>query len=209
MSSKALIPGVVLDYDMTKNIYDSFYNSKEEMAAIVGTSCGTAKKVIVVDNADKFPAMHNQMLFVRAIIVATITVAAVIFSVLGTVTMLGWSVGTLEAIAITLLSGFSVDYILHLASSIHHGDVEQRKAKNYKRKDSLNQIVVTTLNEVTISMFHGMTTSICRNAKQVMMKLKLIPTTMELPTIISHCLQDISPICATRPTSLKRIGRHL
>eukprot|EP00961_Rhodomonas_salina_P039801 535025-Rhodomonas_salina.1 len=184
MSSKALIPGVVLDYDTTKNIYDSFYNLKEEMAAIVGTSCGTVKKVIVADNADKFPAMHNQMLFVRAMyegvalgcatiaiiiflytwsfvlsIVATITVAAVIFSVLGTVTMLGWSVGTLEAIAITVLSGFSVDYILHLASSIHHGDVEQRKAKNYKRKDRLNQIVVTTLNEVTISMFHGMTTS--------------------------------------------------
>jgi hypothetical protein len=42
--------------------------------------------------------------------------------------MVGWSLGSIEAILITILAGFSVDYVTHLAHAYSHtyGTNEER-----------------------------------------------------------------------------------
>ena len=46
---------------------------------------------------------------------STVCILATLVSVIGLVTMRGWELGTVEAILISILAGFSVDYTVHLA----------------------------------------------------------------------------------------------
>eukprot|EP00957_Ditylum_brightwellii_P204821 15340965-Ditylum_brightwellii.AAC.1 len=46
---------------------------------------------------------------------ATISIFYVVVSVIGAVYLMGWTLGTNEAILISILAGFSVDYVVHLA----------------------------------------------------------------------------------------------
>jgi len=62
--------------------------------------------------------------------------------------MAGWSLGTVEAILISILAGFSVDYVVHLAHAFSHnyGTVEER--------------IVATFSEMGSPVFSGMCTSV-------------------------------------------------
>merc|ERR1712038_1401274 len=64
---------------------------------------------------------------------ATLSILAVRLGVIGSVTMLGWTLGTIEAILISILAGFSVDYVIHLAHAYYHaeGDVNERVIAAY------------------------------------------------------------------------------
>ena len=69
-------------------------------------------------------------------------------AVIGLTTMVGWTLGTVEAILISILAGFSVDYVVHLAHAYSHsyGTVDER--------------IVATFSEMGSPVFSGMCTSV-------------------------------------------------
>eukprot|EP00979_Chaetoceros_neogracilis_P001425 scaffold248_cov263-Chaetoceros_neogracile.AAC.24 len=79
---------------------------------------------------------------------ATLSIASVLFSVLGSVTMTGWTLGTNEAILVSILAGFSVDYVVHLA----HAYVEA--------EGSAAERTTEAFGDMGISVFSGMLTSV-------------------------------------------------
>ena len=51
---------------------------------------------------------------------ATTSILCSMMSVIGLVTMAGWYLGSIEAILISILAGFSVDYVVHLTHAYSH-----------------------------------------------------------------------------------------
>jgi len=72
----------------------------------------------------------------------------VLLSVVGTMVALGWSLGSIEAILISIVAGFSVDYVVHLAHSYNNssGDTYER--------------VQSAFGEMGSSVLNGMVTSV-------------------------------------------------
>merc|ERR1719265_1196464 len=77
-----------------------------------------------------------------------LTILGVLASVLGSMFALGWELGTIESICLTILAGFSVDYVVHLAHAFVHAGKKDRSDK-----------VQTALDVIGISVFFGMFTS--------------------------------------------------
>ena len=48
---------------------------------------------------------------------SVVTIMAVVVSVVGMMVLYGWTLGVIEAVCLTLVSGFAVDYIVHFALS--------------------------------------------------------------------------------------------
>jgi predicted RND superfamily exporter protein len=63
--------------------------------------------------------------------------------------MLGWTLGTNEAILMSILAGFSVDYVVHLA----HAYVESEGLNNVDR-------IKGAFGDMGTSVFSGMLTSV-------------------------------------------------
>jgi len=61
---------------------------------------------------------------------------------------LGWELGTIESICLTILAGFSVDYVVHLAHSFVQAEKKERLDK-----------VRSALDEIGVSVLGGMLTS--------------------------------------------------
>merc|ERR1712022_56211 len=76
------------------------------------------------------------------------TIVGILASVLGAMVALGWELGTIESICLTILAGFSVDYVVHLAHAFVHGDFKTRAEK-----------VRNALDEIGVSVLGGMLTS--------------------------------------------------
>ena len=53
---------------------------------------------------------------------ATMSISCVLISVTGTMVLAGWTIGTIESVLITILAGFSIDYVVHLAHSYTKGE---------------------------------------------------------------------------------------
>mmetsp|Transcript_63967 Transcript_63967/g.74927 ORF Transcript_63967/g.74927 Transcript_63967/m.74927 type:complete len:129 (+) Transcript_63967:211-597(+) len=72
----------------------------------------------------------------------------VLLSVVGTMVALGWSLGSIEAILISIVAGFSVNYVVHLAHSYNNssGDTYER--------------VQSAFGEMGSSVLNGMVTSV-------------------------------------------------
>jgi len=81
-------------------------------------------------------------------LLATISIASVLLSVTGLMVIIGWKLGTMESILISVVAGFSVDYVVHLAHSYEqgHGNTESRIRKAF--------------GEMGISVMNGMVTSV-------------------------------------------------
>ena len=79
---------------------------------------------------------------------ASISILCVLVSVLGTVVMLGWTLGSIESILISIIAGFAVDYVVHLAHAYERAD-----------GDSATRIT-TAFSEMGISVLSGMVTSV-------------------------------------------------
>lgn len=79
---------------------------------------------------------------------ATLTIFSILVSVTGVMQMAGWVIGVIEAVLITILVGFSVDYVVHLAHAYveSEGDTETR--------------IVHALGEMGVSVLNGMLTSV-------------------------------------------------
>jgi len=171
VDSKQLSPRVVLSEDETRVIYDTFIDFSKEIDKKMEDACGT--KTLMTDLDQKFIYMHNQNVYktnafkgciigaifsfivlfastrkIHVSAFATIAILCVIASVVGTLTMLGFTLGTTEAILLSILAGFSVDYVIHLAHAYNHatGDVSERIKAAY--------------GNMGISVFSGMLTSI-------------------------------------------------
>merc|ERR1711904_608452 len=91
------------------------------------------------------------LLVTRQIVVAfasMLTIMGVLASVLASMVALGWELGTIESICLTILAGFSVDYVVHLAHAYVHAEKKERMDK-----------VRSALDEIGVSVFAGMVTS--------------------------------------------------
>ena len=65
---------------------------------------------------------------------ASLSITAVLVSVVGTMVMLGWSLGSIESTLIGIIAGFSVDYVVHLAHAyeIASGDTYSRVTEAFR-----------------------------------------------------------------------------
>ena len=78
-----------------------------------GVALGTGVAFIVLLGAIGLPVVA---------ILATCSIIGTLISVVGTVTYMGWTLGSFEAIVFSVISGFSVDYVVHIAHAFKHTD---------------------------------------------------------------------------------------
>jgi len=79
---------------------------------------------------------------------ASLIILSVLISVVGTMVMLGWELGSIESTLIGIIAGFSVDYVVHLA---HAYEIAQ--GDSYAR-------ITEAFGDLGISVFNGMITSV-------------------------------------------------
>ena len=79
---------------------------------------------------------------------ASLSITCVLVSVVGTMVMLGWYLGSIESILIGIIAGFSVDYVVHLAHAY-----EIASGNTYER-------ITEAFGDLGISVFNGMVTSV-------------------------------------------------
>lgn len=155
----------------TRDQYDQYARIAEEVDQVVSQYC--SGPVVMTDLDQKFVFMNNQAIFVQTAVQSSILGAAIAFvvllistrvlhiaffasvsivcvlvSVVGTMVMLGWSLGSIESILIGIIAGFSVDYVVHLAHAYEtaRGDTAER--------------VQAAFGDMGISVLNGMITSV-------------------------------------------------
>merc|ERR1712003_224731 len=128
---------------------------------------------IMTDLDQKFIFMNNQRIYVRSAIssaavglviaftvllistrvfhialLATISIMGVLISVVACLVLAGWDLGTTESILISIIAGFSVDYVVHLAHAykVASGSTQNR--------------IQTAFGTMGISVLNGMITSV-------------------------------------------------
>ena len=169
--SSILSPFGILAENVVRSQYDKLMNLTLEYDTKMSDECGS--KVIMTDLDQKFVFMNNQKIYrtsaisgsmlgvaiaffvllisTRTLYVAlfaTLSIFCVLISVIGSVTMMGWTLGTNEAILISILAGFSVDYVVHLAHAFVH------------TKGDTNERIRGAFGDMGISVFSGMLTSV-------------------------------------------------
>ena len=82
-------------------------------------------------------------------VMATLTIAMVTCGVLALISVVGWSLGILESLNLTLIVGLAVDYVVHLAEGYMALEDEDRVTR-----------VKYTLGHVGISVFSGACTTL-------------------------------------------------
>jgi hypothetical protein len=169
--SSFLDPYSLRPEDEVRVHYDKFIAFAKDVDATMEEACGT--KTIMTDLDQTFVMMNNQRIYrssavrgsmlgvliaffviflstrkLHIAIFSTCTILCILVGVIGSITMLGWTLGTIEAILISILAGFSVDYVIHLAHAYVHaeGDVDER--------------VIEAYGDMGISVFSGMLTSV-------------------------------------------------
>lgn len=172
IESSILDPFSTLPEDKVRDHYDMFITIKDELDASMSNDCQS--NVIFSDSDQKFIFMNNQKIYrtsaiggsllgvviafvvllasTRNVIIslfATISILSVLVTVIGIVSMLGWTLGTNEAILMSILAGFSVDYVVHLA----HAYVESEGLNNVDR-------IKGAFGDMGTSVFSGMLTSV-------------------------------------------------
>jgi len=103
----------------------------------IGTGLGIASIVLLL-------ATRN--LVVAALCI--VTIGAVLVCVIGCTVAMGWQLGSVEALCFMTLTGFAVDYVVHLA----HSYMQSHAHTSLDRAH-------TALQEMGISVFWGMATS--------------------------------------------------
>jgi len=171
VESNVLSPYTNLAETVTREQYDMMIKISEGFDATMEASCGS--KTIMTDLDAKFVFMNTQLIYVRSALVsgglglliafvvllistrlfhlallATLSISCVLVSVTGIMVMQGWALGSIEAILISVVAGFSVDYVVHLAHSYErvNGDTETR--------------ITRAFSEMGISVMNGMVTSV-------------------------------------------------
>jgi hypothetical protein len=156
---------------LTRKEYDQFVRMAEEADEVVSVHCSGS--VVMTDLDEKFVFMNNQSIYVQTAVqsailgvciafvvlllstrvlhiafFASLSITCVLVSVVGTMVMLGWYLGSIESILIGIIAGFSVDYVVHLAHAY-----EIAKGNTYER-------ITEAFGDLGISVFNGMITSV-------------------------------------------------
>jgi len=154
-----------------RNQYDAMIDISKRLDSALNEACGGS--VVMTDLRQSFVFMNNQRIYVRTAVqsslvgvaiaftvlllatrvvhiayFATLSIMGVLISVVGTIVLLGWSLGTIESILISIVAGFSVDYVVHLAHAY-----EQANGKS-------NDRMKAAFSEMGISVLNGMVTSV-------------------------------------------------
>merc|ERR1711907_42782 len=108
--------------------------------AVSGAAIGSVVAFVVI------------LLATRQIIIALSafgTIACILISVLAMMRIAGYELGTIASISITILAGFSVDYVVHLAHAYQTSSWPTRQEKAQE-----------ALEVIGVSVFSGMLTSL-------------------------------------------------
>ncbi|CAJ1934675.1 unnamed protein product [Cylindrotheca closterium] len=154
--TEVLTPFGVYPESVTRKEYDQFADIADSLGQTVSRSCQTP--VIMSDLDRKFVFMNNQAIYAKTAVqnsifgviiaflvlllktrvfhialFASMTISSVLTSCVGVMVMLGWELGTIESILVGILSGFSIDYIVHLAHEYEcsEGDPNKRIAETF------------------------------------------------------------------------------
>lgn len=171
LDSSVLTPQGVLAETETRTHYDAFVAFAKELDETMGDACQS--KVIMTDLDQKFIFMNNQRIYrtsafsgsmlgvaiafvvifistrkLHISLFSTITILCILVGVVGSMTFLGWELGSIEAILISILAGFSVDYVIHLAHAYVHAS------------GSPDERIIQAYGDMGISVFSGMLTSV-------------------------------------------------
>ena len=181
--TEVLTPFGIFPESVTRKEYDQFDMIAKSLGSMVSEYC--YGNVIMTDLDRKFVFMNNQSIYAKTALqnsyfgvaiaffvlliktqvfhialFASFTIGCVLISVVGVMVMLGWELGTMESILVGILSGFSIDYIVHLAqeyeSKTDDGDGDNDDDNN----TSTDKRITKTLNTLGISLFNGMLTSV-------------------------------------------------
>jgi len=166
-----LTPRRVLAEEVTRKEYDMLLAFSEKLNEDMKDACQSG--VIMTDLDQLFVKMNNQRIYRTSAVSGSMIGVAIAFAVLliatksfalsffasasiltvlvgviGSVSLLGWDLGSIEAILISILAGFSVDYVIHLAHAFVHaeGDTDTR--------------IKAAFGDMGISVFSGMLTSV-------------------------------------------------
>merc|ERR1711862_741200 len=170
VESNVLDPFSVTPEVVTKREYNQFIAIRDEIEASVSRQClGN----VMTDLDEKFVFMNNQAIYVRSAVqssvlgiviafavllistrvlhlalFASVSITCVLLSVVGTMVILGWTLGSIESTLIGIIAGFSVDYVVHLAHAyeIASGDTYSRLEEAF--------------SDLGISVLNGMITSV-------------------------------------------------
>eukprot|EP00586_Coscinodiscus_wailesii_P002494 CAMPEP_0172484404 /NCGR_PEP_ID=MMETSP1066-20121228/11874_1 /TAXON_ID=671091 /ORGANISM="Coscinodiscus wailesii, Strain CCMP2513" /LENGTH=1021 /DNA_ID=CAMNT_0013248915 /DNA_START=151 /DNA_END=3212 /DNA_ORIENTATION=- len=177
--SSVIDPWSTLAEDVVRKEYDTFValarNFSDQLSQVCNEPEECGGDVIMTDTSQKFIFMNNQKIYrtsavsgsmigvaiafvvlvastgkVHIAFFATLSILFVLVSVIGSVTIGGWTLGTNEAILISILAGFSVDYIVHLA----HAYVEAEGSGTTEER------VRSAFGDMGVSVFSGMFTSV-------------------------------------------------
>ena len=89
---------------------------------------------------------------------STLCIVIIVVSIMGIMQILGWQLGVTESVALVVLIGFSVDYVVHLANHF----VESHFKKRVDRlRHSLKEIGVSILSGAVTTILSGMVLYLC------------------------------------------------
>lgn len=170
LESSQLDPFGTKPESFVREQYDAMISISTDFDSYMNDSCGPN---YMTDTNIKFVFMNNQSIYKKSALVssmvgvaiaftvllistkvlhiaffATLSIVCVLLSVVGTMVMLNWTLGSVESILICILAGFSVDYVVHLAHAYERasGDTKNR--------------IEAAFGEMGISVFNGMLTSV-------------------------------------------------
>lgn len=171
LESSVIDPFSTLPESTVRVEYDAMLEIATELSSVISSACGG--DVVMTDLDQKFVFMNNQRIYtstavqssllgvgiafvvllvatrvIHIAVLATLSIAGVLVSVSGMMVMIGWELGSTESVLISIIAGFAVDYVVHLAHSYAsaNGNTMERIAMAY--------------GEMGISVLNGMITSV-------------------------------------------------
>jgi len=109
-------------------------------SSISGACVGCALAFVVILVASR------QVIIASA---ALVSIACVLVTVIAMMEIASYEMGTITSICITILAGFAVDYVVHLAHAFNHAEAETRVEK-----------VQQAFDMIGVSVLSGMVTSV-------------------------------------------------
>lgn len=110
-------------------------------SAIIGATAGVGLGFLVILAA-------TRDIYISCL--ASFTIACILVTVTGCMFGLGWELGSIESICVTLLAGFSVDYVVHFA----HAYREEVSVVSSKER------TFAAYKTIGAAVFSGMVTSV-------------------------------------------------
>ena len=109
----------------------------------------TAQTGIIMSMTFAFIILNISTLNVIISIFSITCIALIVISVVAMMELLGWEFGVAESLAVVILIGFSVDYVVHLANHYVEAPYKEKKKR-----------IQHALSEIGVSIFSGAITTI-------------------------------------------------